>query len=106
MLGLEHDLQDWVYERFLEMFYRESGRVDLPASALTAVREVRGTLADELRKRRAQPREDLLTVIALGEVGGRPLSEDEQLGMSTLIVGAGVLDDQEPALEHPLVHGD
>ena len=90
MLGLEHDLQDWVYERFLEMFYRESGRVDLPASALTAVREVRGTLADELRKRRAQPREDLLTVIALGEVGGRPLSEDEQLGMSTLIVGAGI----------------
>ena len=90
LLGLERDLQDWIYERFLKMFYRESGRVDLPDAALAAAREVRATLATELHKRRAQPADDLLTVIATGEVDGRALTDDEQLGMSTLIVGAGI----------------
>lgn len=90
LLGLEPDLQDWVYDRFLRMFYRESGSTDVPESAMTAAREVRATLFEELEKRSARPREDLLTVIARGEVDGRPLSDDERVGMSTLIVGAGI----------------
>lgn len=90
LLGLEPDLQDEVYARFLAMFERESGNPTIPDAALAATREVRATLHEQLEDRLRTPREDLLTAIAHGEVDGRPLTEQERVGMGTLIVGAGI----------------
>lgn len=90
LLGLEPDQQDELYTRFLAMFERESGSPTIPDVALAAAREVRATLHEQLEDRLHAPRRDLLTAIALGEVDGRPLTEEERVGMSTLIVGAGI----------------
>ncbi|BCP53986.1 putative cytochrome P450 [Kaistia sp. 32K] len=90
LLGVDPDNRDWVYQRFLDMFVRESGSEAIPESALQAAREVRGMLADELALRRKTPRGDLLTTISQGEIDGRPLTELEQVGMSTLVIAAGI----------------
>lgn len=44
---------------------------------------------DLLAKRRADPRDDLLTVIAHGEVDGRPMTELEQKSMFSNLIAAG-----------------
>jgi cytochrome P450 len=90
LLGLDPAIRDWVYDRFVAMFYRESGREDIPESALQAARDVRGLLSDELALRRKTPRADLLSSIAHGKKGDVPLSEIEQVGMSTLVIAAGI----------------
>lgn len=44
---------------------------------------------DLLRKRRDDPRDDLSTIIALGEVDGRPMTEMEQKSMFSNLIAAG-----------------
>jgi cytochrome P450 len=90
LLGIDPSDHDWVYGRFMDMFYRESGSLEIPPSALAAAAEVRDFLAGKLATRRENARDDLLTTIAHGQVGDRPLSEVEQVGMSTLVIAAGI----------------
>lgn len=90
LLGLDPSDHEWVYGRFTDMFVRESGNEEIPASALAAAAEVRDFLAGELAKRRARPADDLLTTIAHGAVGDAPLTHVEQVGMSTLVIAAGI----------------
>jgi cytochrome P450 len=90
LLGIDPSMSEWVYGRFVGMFFRESGSEEIPSSALVAAREIRDLLSDELALRRRAPREDLLTTIAQGQMGDRPLSEVEQIGMSTLVIAAGI----------------
>lgn len=90
LLGLEASDHEWVYRRFMDMFLRESGSEEIPPSALAAAAEIRDFLAKELSTRRADGRDDLLTAIAHGHVGDRPLSHVEQVGMSTLVIAAGI----------------
>jgi hypothetical protein len=90
LLGLESDAQDWIYARFLRLFYRESGVERPPELAMVALREVREMLSAELVRRRREPREDLLTVICQGRLEDRPLTNEEKVGMSMLIVAAGI----------------
>lgn len=90
LLGIAPSDRAWVYRRFTDMFYRESGSVEIPESSLAAAREVRDMLARELAARRGSPRGDLLSAIAHGQMGDRPLTEVEQVGMSTLVIAAGI----------------
>lgn len=90
LLGLDASDHDWVYARFAAMFVRESGNEEIPRSALAAAAEVRNFLADQLAARARSPREDLLSTIAHGQVGGRSLTSVEQVGMSTLVIAAGI----------------
>lgn len=61
---------------------------DVDAAALAAMSIV-GYLTDALDQRRRQPRDDLMTEIAQLQVGGRPLSNDDAVSMSFLLLGAG-----------------
>jgi cytochrome P450 len=90
MLGIDKGDHTWVYGRFMDMFARESGSEEIPPSALAAAAEVRDYLARHLAARREEPREDLLSAIAHGRVGDRSLTHVEQVGMSTLVIGAGI----------------
>ena len=90
MLGLDSSDHTWVYSRFMDMFVRESGSEEIPPSALAAAAEVRDYLARHLTARREEPREDLLSSIAHGKIGDRSLTHVEQVGMSTLVIGAGI----------------
>lgn len=90
LLGLDSSDHDWVYGRFMDMFFREAGSEAIPESSLHAAAEVRDFLAAELTARRSEPKDDLLSTIAHGEVGDRPLSPVEQVGMSTLVISAGI----------------
>ncbi|MEV8517618.1 cytochrome P450 [Dactylosporangium sp. NPDC051484] len=90
LLGIDPSDHDWVYGRFISMFGRESGNEAIPPSALTAAAEVRDFLAGELATRRGNGRDDLLSAIANGVVGDRPLTHIEQVGMSTLVIAAGI----------------
>jgi cytochrome P450 len=90
LLGIDSTNQQWVYEHFIGLLHREDGRETIPESSLQTAREVREFLTCELRARRKSPRDDLMSTIAHAEKAGVPLSESEQIGMSTLIFFAGM----------------
>ncbi|TGR23005.1 MULTISPECIES: cytochrome P450 [unclassified Mesorhizobium] len=90
ILGIDRSKRDWVYDRFMGMFYREAGSEEIPESSQKAGRDVRGLLADELKMRRTEPRGDILSSIAHGVKGDVPLTEVEQVGMATLVIAAGI----------------
>lgn len=90
LLGLNPADHDWVYGRFTAMFARESGTEEIPEAALIAAAEIRDFMARELAARRGNGNGDLLSAIANGVVGDRPLTHVEQVGMSTLVIAAGI----------------
>lgn len=55
-----------------------------------AARNIKDYLVAALKDRAASPRDDVLTYIATGEIAGRRLNEDEQLGMAFVLYGAGL----------------
>ena len=60
-----------------------------PAAAQAASQEFVGYLAGQLMDRKTNPRDDMMTDIATLEVDGVPLTFEEQVSMSFLILGAG-----------------
>lgn len=61
---------------------------DAEASA-AASQEMVADLATNLYARRAEPTDDMLTDIATLEIDGRPLTDEEAISMSFLLLGAG-----------------
>jgi cytochrome P450 len=55
-----------------------------------AARAIKDYLVDTLKDREAHPREDVMSYIATGELDGKPLSDDEKLGMAFVLYGAGL----------------
>ena len=52
-------------------------------------KEIADYLADLIPQRRAQPGEDIISILLASEVNGRPLTEEELLNMSVLLFFAG-----------------
>ncbi|MCC5948961.1 MAG: cytochrome P450 [Nitriliruptoraceae bacterium] len=90
LMGLDPERQQYVHDRFLVMFARESGSASIPQAALDAAQDVRDLLHDQLEERRRTPREDLLTAIAHGELDDRPMLPEERIGLSTLVITAAI----------------
>ncbi|MCW2699092.1 MAG: cytochrome [Blastococcus sp.] len=90
LLGLDESDRPLVSDSVAKMFYRVPGAGEVPDTAVAAVREIHGLLEGHLRRRVAAPGDDLLSAIAHGQVEERRLTLDEQLGMSVLILAAGI----------------
>ena len=65
------------------------GQVGTSASAIEAATLTRDYWTEALAQRRADPADDLLTAIALGEVDGAHMPIDEQVGVCNLVFEAG-----------------
>lgn len=88
---LGFDLNDW--REFAEpvhkfMYYR-SDDPEFP-QIVAGIERIRQRLADGAIERRANPRDDLLSEIANGEINGERMSLDEVIRMSTNIIFGGV----------------
>jgi cytochrome P450 len=91
ILGVPLDDRPWVAERFGVARTRVIGEAELPAVALAAVGDLRAYFADQLRERRARPRDDYLTKLAgISGVDGKPISVDEASGISVMFYMGGV----------------
>lgn len=60
------------------------------AARADAARKIKDYLVAALQDRAAHPRDDVMSFIARGEIDGRPLNEEEQLGMAFVLYGAGL----------------
>jgi len=72
-----------------QILIREDGSMQMPKVALDGFISLVGYFLAELPDRRAGVRPGLVTDLAAAEVGGRPLTDDELLGFSILLVIAG-----------------
>lgn len=59
-------------------------------SRAASARNIKDYLVAALKDRAVAPRDDVLTYIATGEIDGRRLNDDEQLGMAFVLYGAGL----------------
>ena len=62
---------------------------ELAAVVTEATKDLDAYLTEQIRHRRATPAEDLLTVLATGEVDGEPLREGQACVFATLLLTAG-----------------
>jgi cytochrome P450 len=87
MLGLPDDEGDrfrtWIHE-ILEVGITE------PAVLMRAIGETTKYFAAEVEKRRAAPRDDLISYLAGAKIDGQPLGEDHLLGTLRLLLIAGI----------------
>jgi cytochrome P450 len=71
-----------------EIARRTAGSPELPQSTVSALNELTVYLREQVQRRRGDPRDDLLSVIANATIEGAPIGE-QAVGMATLIaVGA------------------
>jgi cytochrome P450 len=61
-----------------------------PQAAVEANREIHGYLAALLAARRVNPRDDLLSFLLEARLDGSPLSDEDRLGIATLLLIAGI----------------
>jgi hypothetical protein len=73
-----------------QALHRVPNQVELPPSAARAALVLRDLLLDVVRQRRASPREDFLSAVALGEIDGRPITDRQALGMLMVVWTAGL----------------
>jgi cytochrome P450 len=73
------------------------------AKRAAAARAIKDYLLQTLRERALEPRGDVVSYIATGEIDGRALSDDEKLGMAFVLYGAG-LDTVAAALGFTFKH--
>jgi cytochrome P450 len=87
LLGLPVDdadtFRDWVKA------IMEQGHVD-QAARVNATRELKAYLVPLIDKRRGNPGDDVLSVVANAELDGRALTDDMAAGMAYLLVVAGI----------------
>ena len=87
MLGLPDDEGDrfrtWIHEIL------EAGITE-PAVLMRAIGETTKYFAAEVEKRRAAPRDDLISYLAGAKIDGQPLGEDHLLGTLRLLLIAGI----------------
>ena len=72
-----------------QILIREDGQMALPAAALEGFFELVRYFSDDLPQRRRGEGHGLATDLALAQVEGRPLTDDELLGFSILFIIAG-----------------
>lgn len=61
-----------------------------PAVSASADVEVRQYFSRLIDERRQEPRDDLVTFLVHAEVGGEPMSNEDQLGVASLLLVAGI----------------
>jgi cytochrome P450 len=87
LLGFPSD--DWNFFRgYTEQLLETAKSGDLEAN-IGAALEFCTYLANALDDRRREPRDDMLTRVVEAEIGDRPITEDEALGLTLLTVVAG-----------------
>lgn len=80
---------DWgMFRSYTEQLLETAKTGDLEAN-IGAALEFCTYLANALDDRRREPRDDMLTRVVQADVGGRPITEDEALGLTLLTVVAG-----------------
>lgn len=103
-LGLPVDL----WERFSgplhkTVFLRQDN--PLRRSALTGVAAIRETLVEAIADRRAHPRDDMISYLTLATIEGRPITDEEVLGMVELTIQGG-FDTTGSAIGNALLYLD
>jgi cytochrome P450 len=89
LLGIPVEDEPEVRRMATEMLARRPGEDDIPQSALDAGKAMRAYFGDLLDGRRRRPRDDLMTLLALAEIDGEPLSPAEAFGMCVILYLAG-----------------
>ena len=87
--GFPEDDHPMLLRWFGDMLERVPGERALPPVALAARDRMREYIKDEVRARRASPREDLVTFLVQAQDAGQ-ISADELLGASLLLFIAGI----------------
>jgi cytochrome P450 len=91
MLGIGEamgpQLLEWSHAMVAMYLHGQSRQAEECADA--ASRDFAGFLRDELKSRRKQPGEDLLSLLAIAEADGQKLSEDELISTAVLLLNAG-----------------
>ncbi len=64
--------------------------VDAEGDKKASLGKIMGYIAGKLQERVAEPRDDLLTAIANGEIEGRPITQQEAMGVGSLLLIGGL----------------
>ncbi|MCW2882510.1 MAG: ferredoxin [Sphaerisporangium sp.] len=70
--------------------HRVPDQVEMPAEAVEAVVALRSLLLDIVKDRRKSPKEDFISIVANGEIDGKPITDTQALGMLMLVWTAGL----------------
>lgn len=70
--------------------HRVPNQMELPPEADDAAVQLRELLLDIVRQRRNSPQDDFLSVVAQGEIDGKPITDQQALGMLMLVWTAGL----------------
>ena len=88
MLGLPEKDWPWFRERAMSRT-RLAQRGDTAGSA-AAHADIATRLSEAIEARRAEPRDDMLSDIALLNVDGKPIDHDDAVSLAFLLLGAGI----------------
>jgi cytochrome P450 len=89
LLGIPAERHDEVRRWTDDLLTREPGNPTPPPAALAGITNM-ATLAYELsRVRRAQPADDLLSVLVAAEIDGVPLTDEQVIGFCILLISGG-----------------
>jgi cytochrome P450 len=90
IIGLSPSERPTIRQLYARVMTRAPGEDTIPPAALDAARELRDYFVSRARERRKRPGEDVMTMIAQGEVRGRRLSERKIAGMCFVLFSAGI----------------
>ena len=88
MLGLPEEDWPWFRERAMSRT-RLAQEGDTEGSAAAHV-DIATRLSESIKARRAEPRDDMLSDIALLNVDGKPIDHDDAVSLAFLLLGAGI----------------
>ncbi len=91
VLGIPMDMREQAFKWTVDNVTVLSGVADTPTlvAAQAGIKDEYGWFATALEERRAQPRDDLLNLVAHATYEGRPLTIEEQLSYCTQFLVAG-----------------
>jgi cytochrome P450 len=89
MLGIPPEQHDDVRTWTDDFLHREAGVAEIPPAAIEAQNKLVMLSATVAAARRADPTEDLLSLLVRVEFEGRPLSDAEIIGMCILLISGG-----------------
>jgi cytochrome P450 len=91
IVGAPASDRPWIRERFMLAFKRGAGVVGVPPAAVQAARDLRAYFGDQVRLRRTDERDDLLTFISrMDGLDDAPLTDQEVEGYCLMLYSAGV----------------
>ncbi len=100
MLGLPEEIRDDYRHWMDKMLERDPETGEQPPEGAEGMQKARAYLSELMKKRRVEPRDDLMTVLAHCEYEDvdrktKTLTEDEVMGMATLLGAAGAETTQK-----------